>query len=93
MPKIVIELSKKEYEGIKALDYANVGRMSRKALVYAALQSIKCGTPLPKGHDVLISQKAVLDILTQDGVHFCDMVKITSDIKELPGIEADREVK
>lgn len=33
-----------------------------------------------------ISRQAVIKVLINNGVHFCDMVKITSDIKDLPSV-------
>ena len=36
--------------------------------------------------DFYISYKAVVDVLTQNRVHFNDIVKITSELKELPSI-------
>ena len=33
-----------------------------------------------------ISRQAVVDVLKKNGVHFCDMVNITSDLKELPSV-------
>ena len=48
MPKVVIDLSDKEYEDIKALDYLTIGRMNSKPLIFAALHGIKRGTVLPK---------------------------------------------
>jgi rubrerythrin len=36
--------------------------------------------------DYYISYKSVVDILTKNRVHFDDMVKITSELKELPSI-------
>ena len=37
--------------------------------------------------DEFISKRAVVDILTKNRVHFVDMIKITSEIKELPSIQ------
>lgn len=33
-----------------------------------------------------INRQAVIKVLINNGVHFCDMVKITSDIKDLPSV-------
>lgn len=33
-----------------------------------------------------ISRKSVIDVLTRNRVHFCDMVRITSELKELPSV-------
>ncbi len=38
----------------------------------------------PKTDKDYISRKAVIDVLTKNGVHFYNMVNITSDLKELP---------
>ena len=37
-------------------------------------------------NDDAISRKSVIDVLTRNRVHFCDMVRITSELKELPTV-------
>lgn len=36
--------------------------------------------------DDCISRKSVIDVLIRNRVHFCDMVRITSELKELPSV-------
>lgn len=36
--------------------------------------------------DDCYSRKSVIDVLTRNGVHFCDLVRITSELKELPPV-------
>lgn len=37
-------------------------------------------------NDDAISRKSVIDVLIRNRVHFCDMVRITSELKELPSV-------
>ena len=36
--------------------------------------------------DIWVSLRAVVDVLTKNRVHFCDMIRITSELKELPPV-------
>lgn len=39
-----------------------------------------------------ISRKSVIDVLTKNRVHFCDVIKITSELKELPSVTPKQKI-
>lgn len=65
--KLVIEISDHQYNNIMDVSSVNIGRVPYKGIIMSAINAIKNGTPLPKGHGDLIDR----DILANDD-RMCD---------------------
>lgn len=52
--QIVIDIPEHQYNNIMAFSSVNLGRVPYKGIIAYAINAIKHGTPLPKGHGRLI---------------------------------------
>jgi len=61
--KLIIDIPDTQYNNIMEVKSMCLGRVPYKGIIMNAINGIKNGTPLPKGHDRLVEARAVVKAL------------------------------
>lgn len=89
--QLVIDIPEHHYNNIMAFSSVNLGRVPYKGIIAYAINAIKNGTPLPKGHGKIIDTSELLTVtdIREDGSEFI-YIPYSEIENALTIIEADR---